>query len=77
MKEDVGDLIGLNEENVISDDHFVINDTLQPGELIIESMAELTESEQGVYTCRIPLNDETIKDINIGVYPYGFNSKLL
>ena len=35
----------------------------------------LPASEQGVYTCRIPLQSGEIRDINIGIYPIGFNSE--
>ena len=75
MEANVGYLIGLNEENITTDNHFTI-DNPQPGELeVINGTQNLTTSEQGVYTCRIPLRNGTIKEINIGVYPNGFKSK--
>ena len=37
----------------------------------------ITSDQQGVYTCHIPdlLINEGMIDINIGIYPNGFNSK--
>ena len=78
MEEDVRTLIGLDGSNVTTSDVFNITNP-QPGELLVESrpmnQSDLTASDQGVYTCRIPLQNGTIKNINIGIYPSGFNSK--
>ena len=35
----------------------------------------LPASEQGVYTCSIPLQSGEIRDISIGIYAIGFNSE--
>ena len=32
-------------------------------------------SYQGVYTCTIPNSNGTYLDVNVGLYPYGFNCK--
>ena len=78
MKANIGTLIGLDESNVTTSDVFDITNP-QPGELLVESrpmaQSDLTASDQGVYTCRIPLQNGTIKNINIGIYLSGFNSK--
>ena len=77
MMDNVGDIIGL-EDTVIFNDRFVI-DRLQPGEItMINSATEgaLPSNEQGIYTCRIPDSTDTMRNINIGIYIAGFNSKL-
>ena len=78
MKENVGTLIGPDGTNVTTGGAFRITHP-QAGELFVESRpmneSNLTASDQGVYTCRIPLQNGTIKDINIGIYPSGFSSK--
>ena len=77
MMANVGDIIGL-EDTVISNGRFVI-DRPQPGEItMIKSATEgpLPSNEQGVYTCRIPDSTDTMRNINIGIYVAGFNSKL-
>ena len=37
----------------------------------------LTASDQGVYTCHIPLQSGENRSINVGIYPSGFSSKCL
>ena len=78
MKEKVGTLIGLDGTNVTSGGVFEITNP-QVGELFVESrpmnQSNLTASDQGVYTCRIPLQSGAMRDINIGIYPSGFSSK--
>ena len=37
----------------------------------------LPASEQGVYTCWIPLQSGVLREVNIGVYPIGFSGELL
>ena len=78
MKENVGTLIRLDGTNVTTGGVFRITHP-QAGELRVKSrpmnQSNLTASDQGVYTCRIPLQNGTIKDINIGIYPSGFSSK--
>ena len=80
MSANVGQFIGLNGNALTSNSFFAIARP-QPGEITIEntvgSQSALTASQQGVYTCRIPLQSGMIREINIGVYPSGFNSELL
>ena len=76
MMSNVGMLIGPDGTTVTSGDVFTI--THQPGELSVENTLSqniLTAGDQGVYTCRIPLQSGAMRDINVGVYPSGFNSK--
>ena len=74
----VGQLIGLDDTALTSNSFFDIA-TPQPGELrvenIVDSQSPLTASQQGVYTCRIPLQNGQVKDLNVGIYPNGFNSE--
>ena len=74
MVDNVRDIIGL-EDTVISSDHFEI-ERPQPGEITMITRGLLPSNEQGVYTCRIPDSTDTMRNINIGVYVVGFNSKL-
>ena len=77
MMDNIGDIIGL-DDTAISSGRFVI-ERPQPGEItMINSATEgpLPSNEQGVYTCRIPDSTDTMRNINIGVYIAGFNSKL-
>ena len=77
MMSNVGMLIGPNESAVTTGDIFTIARP-QPGELTVEnklSQNVLTANDQGVYTCRIPLQSGEMKDINVGIYPSGFSSK--
>ena len=79
MMNNVGMLIGPNGATVTTGDVFIIAHP-QPGELTVENTLSqniLTASDQGVYTCRIPLQSGEIRNINVGVYPSGFNSKCL
>ena len=77
MMSSVGMLIRPDGTTVTTGNAFTIV-RQQPGELRVEntlSQNVLTASDQGVYTCRIPLQSGEMKDINIGIYPSGFNSK--
>ncbi len=77
MMNNVGMLIRPNGTTVTSGDVFTINHP-QPGELRVEntlSQNVLTAGDQGVYTCQIPLQSGAMRDINVGIYPSGFNSK--
>ena len=80
MMSNVGMLIGLDGTAITTGGVFTIAHQ-QRGELTVENKLNqtvLTASVQGVYTCRIPLQSggET-RNINVGVYPSGFNSKCL
>ena len=79
MQENVGQFIGLNGIAITGNSFFAIAHP-RPGEVSVDnlvgSQSALTVSEQGVYTCRIPLQSGRVTDINVGLYPTGFNSKL-
>ena len=75
----VGTLIGLNG-NTFSDNNFlVIVPPTNGGELrvvnSVSSQNPLPASEQGIYTCQIPLQSGEMVLVNIGIYPIGFNSE--
>ena len=80
MSENVGQLIGLDGTAFTSSSFFAIS-RQQPGEVSVEntvgSQNALQASQQGVYTCRIPLQSGQMREINVGIYPTGFSSKLL
>ena len=79
MMENVGELIGVDGTTVTNNSFFHIDNPL-PGELTVTNVFDLQTalpaSEQGVYTCRIPLESGEQREINIGIYPYRFNSEL-
>ena len=76
----VGELIGLDESPVTDGSTFGFETPRDGGELRVENIvgthSVLTASEQGVYTCRIPLEGGEMRELNIGVYPSGFSSEL-
>ena len=77
MMSNVGMLIGPDGTTVTTGDVFTITHP-QPGELRVENTLSqniLTAGDQGVYTCRIPLQSGEMRDINIGIYPTEFTSK--
>ena len=84
MMSNVGMLIGPDGTTVTTGDVFTIAHQ-QRGELTVEnklSQKVLTASDQGVYTCCIPLQSGVLRqiemrDINVGIYPNGFNSKYM
>ena len=79
MMDNVGMLIGLDGTTIATNPIFVITRP-RPGELRVEnspSQDNLTAHDQGVYTCLIPLQSGEMTNINIGIYPSGFNSKYL
>ena len=71
MEENVGELIGLNGSVIHNSSFFEILKS-QPGEILVQNSfsdhTSLPPSEQGVYTCRILLNNREVKEINIGIY---------
>ena len=79
MIESVGELLGLDGISTVTSNSFfdVHNPRMQTGELVVRNRVgvqdPLTSSEQGVYTCRIPLLSGEMREINIGIYPSGFN----
>ena len=80
MMRNVGMLIGPDGTTVTSGDVFTINTHIRPGELKVENTLSqniLTAGDQGVYTCRIPLQSGAMRDISVGIYPSEFKSKCL
>ena len=81
MSENVGQFIGLDGTTALTSNSFFDIARQIPGELtvqnIVGSQSALIASQQGVYTCRIPLQSGLMREINVGLYPNGFNSKLL
>ena len=79
MMAGVGKLIGLDGSPIVTHDSSFLNiSNPQPGELYVENRVnstDLTAGGQGVYTCCIPLQSGETREINIGIYPSGFNSK--
>ena len=77
----VGELIGLDGNTFSGNDYLAIDNQANGGELRIENVVgrqqPLPASEQGIYTCQIPLQSEEIVVINIGVYPNGFNCEFV
>ena len=74
----LGELIGLEGTAITSNGVFeIITNSANGGELQVENFVisnnDVTASEQGVYTCRMPLQSEEIREINIGIYPNAFN----
>ena len=78
MSRNVGEFIGL-DGNVLSSNSIFDIANLLPGEVRVEnrvgSQSSLTASQEGIYTCRIPLQNGEIREINMGLYSSGFNSE--
>ena len=77
MVNNTGTLVGPDGTTVTNGSVFDIAHP-QPGELRVENrhpLPPLTASDQGVYTCCIPLQSGEMRDIHVGIYPSGFNSK--
>ena len=78
--KNVGELIGPGGTVITSSDVFEINTGRIAGELEVANfvtLSVLTSNEQGVYTCRIPLQSGVMKEVNIGIYPTAFNSEFI
>ena len=79
MREDVGTLVGPDGNPIDSQSNSFFNISHpQPGDLRVANKPSLTvlpAGEQGVYTCRIPLQSGEMKEISIGIYPSGFTSE--
>ena len=76
----VGELIGLGGTAITTNDVLEINTNRVGGELEVVNFVgsnDVTSNEQGVYTCRIPLQSEDIREINIGIYPNAFNCEFI
>ena len=78
MMRNVGELIGLDGRAIVSNTFFEISNS-QPGELrvvnFLSNSTDLPASGQGVYTCRIPLQNRETREINIGIYSSGYSSE--
>ena len=80
MVRNLGELIGLEGTAITSTDVFEINTNRICGELEVANFVmsdDVTASEQGVYTCRIPSQRGEIEEINIGIYPNAFNCEFI
>ena len=81
LTQNVGELIGLDGNTFSGNDYLVFEPPDNGGELRIENVVDneepLPSSEQGIYTCRIPLQSGEMVMINIGVYPIGFNCEFV
>ena len=81
LTRNVGELIGPDGNTFSGNDYLALETPANGGELRIEntvgSEEPLPASEQGVYTCRIPLQSEVMVTINIGVYPIGFHCEFV
>ena len=81
LTHNVGELIGPDGNTFSGNDYLAIETPTHGGELRIEntvgSEEPLPASEQGIYTCQIPLQSEEIVVINIGVYPIAFNCEFV
>ena len=73
--KNLGELIGPGGTAITNNDVFEIITDGNGGELQVNTSNVLTASEQGVYTCRIPLQSGEIREINIGIYPNVFNGE--
>lgn len=76
---DVGEFVGLDGTSLSSNTYLDIS-RRQPGELSVENIvgfqSALTANQEGVYTCRIPLHNGEMREFNIGIYSFGYNSEL-
>ena len=75
MRRYIGQLIGLdgNDVTYVHDDSIYNIDSGVPGSILI--LIDPSFADQGVYTCRIPDENDVEVDVNIGFYPPGFNSE--
>ena len=73
----VGMLVGPNGTTVASGDVIKIEHKQQKHLRIYAYNNDLKASDQGVYTCHIPLQSGENRSINVGLYPSGFSSKCL
>ena len=77
----LGELIGPEGTAITTNAVFeIITNRANGGELQVTNFVEsnnVTASEQGVYTCRIPQQSGEIREISIGIYPTAFNCEFL
>ena len=55
----------------------VVNPFSRPGVLCVRATGVLTAGDQGIYTCTIPDDSGNTIDLNVGLYPHGFNGELM
>ena len=81
LTRNVGELIGLDGNTFSGNDYLAIQTLQSGGELrivnTVGSEEPLPASEQGIYTCQIPLQSGEIVMVNIGVYPNAFNCEFV
>ena len=81
LTRNVGELIGLDGNTFSGNDYLAFDTPHIGGELRIENVVgnqqPLPASEQGIYTCQIPLQSGEIVMVNIGVYPTAFNCEFV
>ena len=81
LTRNVGELIGLDGSTFSGNDYLAFDTPHSGGELRIQNVVgseePLPASEQGIYTCQIPLQSGEIVMVNIGVYPIGFNCEFV
>ena len=80
MVKNLGELIGPNGSAITTNGVFEITTNRNGGEIEVANFVisdNVTSSEQGVYTCRIPLQSGVITEINIGIYPNAFNCEFI
>ena len=81
LTRNVGELIGPDGNPFPGNSYLVFDTPRNGGELWIvtdvDSEEPLPASEQGIYTCRIPLQSGVMVMINIGVYPIGYTCEFV
>ena len=81
LTRNVGELIGPDGNTFSGNDYLAIDTPANGGELRIENVVDSEEplpaSEQGIYTCRLPLQSGVMVTINIGVYPIAFDCEFV
>ena len=78
--KNLGELIGPGGTAITTNDVFEITTNRNGGELEVNNFVssdDVASGEQGVYTCRIPLQSEEMSEINIGIYPNAFNCEFI
>ena len=81
LTHNVGELIGPDGNTFSGNGYLAFETPASGGELrimnTVDSQQPLPASEQGIYTCRIPLQSGEMVMINIGVYPIGYNCEFV
>ena len=81
LTRNVGELIGPDGNTFSGNDYLAFETPASGGELrimnTVGSQQPLPASEQGIYTCQIPLQSGVMVMINIGVYPIAFDCEFV